>query len=190
MKEETLNAEDEKMTRWIDGALSEPERAAWEAGLSEPARHARMSQELTASRQLGALLRGHLHGQNDPPYADFFNSQILKRIRTDRQESAVPARPSAAAGWLSWLRAPWLAGLAGATAILLALAVSHLRPEKEGTRVISVFSPEPNAFAKTFISDGMAVVIDVEGLETFPADRQVVALTDSEEEDLVAGLLR
>ena len=81
---------------------------------------------------------------------------------------------------------------AAATAAAAVVAVATWRPPggepASGTRVLSVFSPEPNATARIHTaSDREAVIITLDGLEAFPSDRAVVGLLTDESRPLVAA---
>ncbi len=182
MKDEHLTPHDEALTRWIDGALDPAGRDAFEQRLTDPAAKADAERAMLAASSLGALLREHAPTEREPAYPDFFNSHLLRQIR---EEKADDARAAAAAprraGWFDWLRSPWLS-LAGAAAVIVVAGVMLTRPAEAGTRVISVFSPEPNATAHTFVESG-AVVIDVEGLETYPDERAVLATAAGAEDE-------
>ena len=177
-----LSASEEKLLRWVDGDLSGPELAAFEREIDA---HPEWADEKSAAAQIGRALRQHVPAAQEPPYPDFFNSQLLHRIR-DEQAAGEKAAPSAAPGGFSafwqWLRAPWTLVGATAVAVTLVSAVWLRSGADTGTRVLSAYSPEAQARAKTFYShEAHASVIDIAGLEAYPTDRPIVGYQESNE---------
>ncbi len=138
------------------------------------------------SRRLGDLLRAHVPRDIEPPFPDFFNSQVLKKIRDE--ESAAAAVP-APLRWFGWLRSPLMAGACAAGFTALALISFHQSAEA-GTRVVTNYSPEPNVTATTSYNRAAgATVIMLDGLDAFPDDRLVTAWNAASEPALqVAGI--
>ncbi|MFN0126801.1 MAG: hypothetical protein ACKV19_08980 [Verrucomicrobiales bacterium] len=179
---DSLSANEIQLTRWIDDVpgAAPPEDL-------DPGESAQLRAEAEA---VAALLRSHVPSSVDPPYPDFFNSQILKKIREVEQPgTATRESPSFWTMLGTWWRSPWLAS--AATAVLVAAAILW-RPASsggmaDGTRVLSVFSPEPQATARVIATrDHSAVIISVDGLEPFPDDRVVVGLLNDESPSLLA----
>jgi hypothetical protein len=184
MKDPDLTPHEARLTRWIDDALTPEARREWEASLRDPAERERAEAERRSAESLRRLVREHGLGGAELPFPDFFNSQVSKRIRA---AGALPA--AAGPAWLEWLRRPWMPVAAAGCAAAAVLAYSHLRPGDSGTRVISVYSPEPNAVATAVMAeDAGAVIIDVQGLESFPSDRVVVGWRPEEPGALVASV--
>lgn len=187
MNDDPISPSEAELTRWLDtrpGASAPTDLTPQEA--------ARVRAEVEA---VATQLRRHVPTSVEPPYPDFFNSHLLKKIRDD--DDATRSAP----GWIqdgwwsrlsSWLQNPWLAGAATAALVLTALVM--LRPPggegtpTSGTRVLSVFSPEPNATARVNeAGDRDAVIITVDGLDAFPDDRTVVGLLDDQSHALIAS---
>ena len=184
MHDQPLSPAEDQLTRWLDrtpGAIP-PENLS-------PDEADRLQADTAA---LTSLLRTHMPVSTEPPYPDFFNSQILKKIRDEQAMAASPARQPGAlrAALTAWLRRPWLAAAATASFALFA-AASWYRIDRaadaSGTRVLSVFSPEPDAVARIqTASNHAAVIITVEGLEAFPSERMVVGHVTDASRPLVA----
>jgi hypothetical protein len=185
MKDPDLNDRDATLTRWIDGALTSAEHAEWESVLSDPTQRQSADLEKQATESLRRLLREHVPATVEPPYPDFFNSQVLKRIRDDQIRALSREQKG---GWFEWHRRSWFPALTAAAAVITVLAFVNIRREPTGTRVISVFSPEPDAMATAVAApDAGAVIIDVQGLENYPSDRQVVGRSTEEPAALIAS---
>lgn len=186
MNDDPISHTEAQLTRWLDNApgATPPENM-------NPRETARLRADAEA---VAELLRKHVPTSVEPPYPDFFNSQVLKKIRDESSHEPAAAAGNSSPLWLAlsaWLRSPWLVG--GATAAIAVLAVATLRspggsgPET-GTRVLSVFSPEPNATAHVLAGqDQGAVIVTVDGLEDFPGDRDVVGLLNDDSQTLVAS---
>jgi hypothetical protein len=186
MNDQPLSPDEVQLTRWLDrqpGAMPPDHMDPQDA-----ARHQ------ADTEVLAALLRTHAPAPAEPPYPDFFNSQILKKIRDEQAPSRSPARQSVGlrAALTAWLRRPWWGATAAATAALALVALASWNridrgAEVSGTRVLSVFSPEPNAIARIHAAkDRHAVIITLDGLEAFPSDRMVVGQFSDESRPLVA----
>jgi anti-sigma factor RsiW len=189
MKDEPLSPAEEKLTRWIDGTLSEADARAFEQELAADPARASFAREKTEAAALRALLREHLPTDREPPYPDFFNSQILRKIRAEMDPvTADPGREGVLTAIRKWLRSPWLIG-AAAAAVIACLAIVSLAGPSHRTRVLSVYSPEPHAIAHSFYaSDASAVVIDVEGLDAYPAQREIVGNRGSDTGELLVSV--
>jgi len=83
---------EEQFTAWLDGQLSEAERAEFEAQFPDAAAAFAEKEE---AQKLGQLLRTHAPAPrlSNP---DFFNSQILRQIEAETPREAVAP---AAKGW-------------------------------------------------------------------------------------------
>jgi hypothetical protein len=186
MKDDPLTSAEVQLTRWLDhtpGAIP-PENL-------DPREAARLRADAAS---VADLLRRHIPSSVDPPYPDFFNSQLLRKIRHEQAPELAPPASRSGGIWsmlAGLLRSPWVA--TGATAAVTILAVATLRSPggveaATGTRVLSVFSPEPNATARVQATrDEGAVIITLDGLEAFPADRNVVGVLHDDSRPLVAA---
>jgi hypothetical protein len=187
MNDDPISPSEAELTRWLDtrpGASAPTDLTPLEA--------ARVRAEVEA---VATQLRRHVPTSVEPPYPDFFNSHLLKRIRDD-EDATRPGAGVVDDGWWeklsSWLRSPWLVGAATAGLVLTALVMQRGPGGGEapasGTRVLSVFSPEPNATARVNeAGDRGAVIITVDGLDAFPDDRTVVGLLDDHSHALIAS---
>ena len=97
-----MKAFEEKFTAWVDGKLAGSELAEFEAGLAA-VRDAAAGKN--AARQLGDLLRSHgrapaLTNQ------DFFNHQLIERIRTENPRRTDAPEKAPAFAW-SLARMAW-----------------------------------------------------------------------------------
>lgn len=187
---------EELFTRWIDGLLSPSEA---EAVARELDRRPELREEFDGIRRAGELLRAHLPASLEPPSADFFTSRIMEEIERDAAPAAA-ARPtvkSAARGsaFLRWLSGPWftpVATAAAAVAITLAV-VNHPAASsgKNGTEVARTYAPNPKVTANAFFAaDAGAVVIDLQGLDAVPDEREIRAFDIASAEPAEPGMPR
>ncbi|MES2708848.1 MAG: hypothetical protein V4726_19795 [Verrucomicrobiota bacterium] len=168
---------EELMTRWIDGQLSPEEQVSVNRLLAgQPL----LGREKQAALHLGGLLRTHLPSTLEPPSPDFFTSRIMDEIRAS---SSMPVAknvkvPAGTPSFWSWLKKPWFAPLASAAAVAVVFAAlngphSNPSPSMETARI---YAPDPNVVAKAFYSDSAeATVIDLQGLQPVPNDREIRA---------------
>ncbi len=113
-----MNAFETRYFSWLDGQMTDVERAAFEGELVS--QHALdPAAERREQDAIATALRQHAMGIS-LPHADFFNHQLMERIRVD-QASGEAARPAAPA--LSWFRTLGARlALGGAFAALVGLA--------------------------------------------------------------------
>lgn len=170
----TPSDETHDLSRWLDGEMTAAEVAAFEATLKNDPE---LAAEAESMRQLSASLREHLPAEMPVPHADFFNSQIQVRIAqlesdSDREQH----RAETSAGWLSWLRMPWLT----AAAALIVAGVAWLQFGGSGgiSTIASTYAPNPAVTAKTFHSpEAQATVLMLDGLDPVPAEKNIAGFS-------------
>ncbi len=165
---------EELMTRWIDGQLTPAELEAVERAL---AADPHLSLEMESARHVGSLLREHLPAALEPASPEFFTSRIMEEVQGAPVLALLPPSKDRRIGLMSWLRQPWFAPLASASVVaLLFLAANGSRSGAGSTEVARVYAPDPNVVATAFYSEEAgATVIDLQGLEAVPADREIRA---------------
>ena len=177
MKDENLSPIDERVTRCIDGASSESERRELEL---DPAAQGRDLAKKSPTRRRSARFCVStfpaLSSHRSPTFS------IHKSCRKIREETAVARRSVEVGGGDDGRLAAFaLADRGGGGGCSGGDWCHDLGRKSERTQVLSVYSPEPNATAHTWYSrEAHAVIIDVEGLPTYPADRQIAAAEQSE----------
>ena len=169
----TPSDENHDLIRWLDGEMTADERRAFEATLQNDPE---LAAEAESMRQLSESLKTHLPAEMPVPHADFFNSQIQVRIAQMELDDAREREKAAesTAGWLSWLRMPWLAG-AAAAAFAIAGFVWTQNSSKGTSTIASTYTPNPSVHAQVFHSaDAQATVLMLDGLEPVPAEKKIV----------------
>lgn len=163
-----------KLTRWIDGAMNNAERAAFETEMiGDPVLRA----EADDLQQLGGILRSGLTTEKTVPNADFFNSQIQERIaELHRSEDRARSKQESASTWLNWLRTPW--AIAGATAVVaLGLFFARSKEDIPRTQVLGLYTPNPAVRATSYHSiEADATVLVLDGLDPFPENQDITAM--------------
>ncbi len=170
----TPEQQNEKLTRWLDGAMNDAERAAFE---TEMADNPVLRAEADDLQQLGGLLRSHVVTEKTMPHADFFNSQIQERIaELHRSEARAKSQPSGAAAWLDWLRKPW--AIAAATAMVaFGFFLTHFTEDKPQTIVLGLYTPNPSVRATSYhSSEADATVLMLDGLDPIPENKDITAI--------------
>jgi hypothetical protein len=166
--------DEERITRWIDGDLSDSDVEDLLAA------HPELLDAKSQSKSLGNLLRKELDSGEKIPYADFFNHQLMKRIEDDAEAPAsTPAEKEALAEamfprfmFFKKFAAFAAIGVAAVFAIILFVSV-----QDSGSAIVSTYTPDPKLEAKTFFSDeANATVLLIEGLDEIPAQREVTGV--------------
>ena len=173
-------SEDHDLIRFLDGEMSDAERARFEARM---AADPMLKSEVIMMQRMSADLRTHLPAEMPVPYADFFNSQIQVRIA---QEEPVTL-PATRSSWLDWLRIPTLITAAAAVAIAGFMILQKQNQPANNSVVHSIYVPNPAVQARSFHSDeAQATVLILDGVEAMPADRKIVGFhverTESDQE--------
>ena len=161
-------SEDHDLIRWLDGEMTDAERAGFESRMgADPM----LKSEAEMMQRMSADLRAHLPAEMPVPYADFFNSQIQVRIAQDEPSIL----PSVRASWLDWLRLPTLITAAAAVAIGGFMIFQKQTPLTGNSVVHSIYVPNPSVQARSFHSDeAQATVLILDGVEAMPVDRKIV----------------
>lgn len=170
----TPEEQNEKLTRWLDDAMNDAERAAFEAEMSS---NPILRAEADDLQQLGGLLRSNVTTEKPLPHADFFNSQIQERIaELQRSDERAQSQSRGAASWLSWLRTPW--AIAAATAMVaLGFFLSNFKDDKPQTLVLGLYTPNPSVHATSYhSSEADATVLMLDGLDPIPENKEITAV--------------
>jgi hypothetical protein len=166
-----MNRKEELITRWIDGELDGDTRQEFDALMAnDPEFCARIR---TEAEGIGRALRSDMSAEVEPPYPDFFNSQIQKRIR-QQDNTVVPGYARASTSVLWWLRSPFTWGAAALFMVLL-LTRNDDRVDSNGSYVVSTYAPDPRVSVERaeYDDDAQATVIMLTGLEPIPDDVEV-----------------
>ncbi len=159
--------DEELMARWLDGEMSDAERAEFEARL---AADPDLRDEATGLQSLRVTLQTAFPKHDEVPHADFFNHRIHEHVLQSRREAqslATAGRP-----FLRWFRGPWFAVGAAAACALVVFALWPA--EAPATAVLTTYAPNYSVHASTFHSkDAQATVLMLDGLEAMPADHAV-----------------
>ena len=103
---------DELMVKWVDHKLTATEQAELEVILLEDSE---LAGELSAMRSVKAKIQKEIPASVEPPYPDFFNNQLMRKVMLD-QVSRLPKEK--AKRW--WKSLQWAWAPAGAMALVLA----------------------------------------------------------------------
>lgn len=164
-------SENHDLIRWLDGEMTEAERASFEERLKHNPVLAGEAREL---RSLSEGIRTHLPAEMPVPHADFFNSQIQVRVaQMERTENR--GREGSAFSWLDWLRQPWLAAAGAAALAVLGFFLLRTGDAESGqSLILSSYTPNTQVHARTFHDDSaQATVLMLDGLDDVPADRKI-----------------
>jgi len=154
---------EELNVKWVDGLLS-PEEEAELATLMEETPE--LEAELFQSRRVTQAVREGVSGSVEPPYGDFFNSQLMRKVDLEIA-SKTPAKR--AERWWQSLRWAWAP--AGALALVLAFFAGQRigKPAVSGAGVAGLDKSAPAAIADLpsiyFTSDQLNadVISDADG---------------------------
>ncbi|CAN5369255.1 hypothetical protein BH23VER1_BH23VER1_21960 [soil metagenome] len=159
---------EEKITRWIDGALPETERIAFE---TELARDPQLRAEAEMATRIGESLRAGLRSPaEDIPAAEFFNAKLANTIRHGGhhvEAAGSPPRRTPVFG------SPWVVA-AAACAVAAFSLFSRLSGDGGDQLRPMAYVPDPSVGASVYYDDAAgATVIMFDGLAEIPAEREV-----------------
>ncbi len=160
------------LTLWMDGKLEGDELQRVEAWVQA---HPELLAERDTVQAMSAAIRRHVPGSIEPPYPEFFNKHVLRRIGDDAVSSAAaPARRQN--GFWRWFAMP-VAAAAMVVCFYIGTQVSE--PAEITAPVVaqtgSVYTPDGNVSADMFKStDAQATVIVLEGLDDIPDELDMV----------------
>ncbi len=166
---------EEKWTAWLDDQLTGRELLDFEASLPDKAA---AQSEKKAAHQLGILLKRELGelGARTLQNADFFNHQLLQRIR----EEASPAMRSGGgfSAWWSVRRLLWTGATSMALFLICAVFVLRDKNPAEQSQYLSQILnarvdpvASPDATVSIFESkEDRVTVLWTEGLKSLPSD--------------------
>lgn len=165
-----------RYTAWVDGQLNVADAAAFELELREQHSLDAVS-ERESQHALGAALRTHL-APTPLPHGDFFNHQLMERIRADVAASEA-ATHSPAPALVPWFRSIFARLALTGAAVALVGAVGYrtlISPQMEQrpetaylTRVVDARSNTPgiSAVSIDYKDEGVAVLW-LDGMEYLP----------------------
>lgn len=108
---------EELFTKWTDGKLSPSEEKQLKLLMEEDSD---LEAELAAMGSLSKMIKGETMASVEPPYSDFFNSQLMRKVDLEIK-SQHPAKK--VERWWQSLRWAWAP--AGALALVLSFFAGH-----------------------------------------------------------------
>ena len=171
-----MNRNDELITQWIDGELDGDAEAEFNSLFAADREFAERAKAQAAS--IGEALRGGLPAELEPPYPEFFNSQIQKHIRDKENaggQHAESAEPSFSV--LSWLKSPFTIAAAAAAVFVLMINRGG-EPAGQGAglpTVVGTYAPDPlvQVVRAEYDEEAEATVIMLTGLARIPDEVEV-----------------
>ena len=165
---------EEKWTAWVDGQLSEAERAEFEASLED--RAAAEAEKLQANK-LGALLREQLQPRamgNE----EFFHHQLRERIAAETKTAARIPAPQARESWWTIRRLIWTGATSLAIFAVCTFFVLREQPVPDQSQYLTQIlnaqvDPKVSPYATVSIfktEQDRVTVLWVDGLKSLPAD--------------------
>ena len=153
---------EELFMKWIDGLLSPDEEKQLERLVEEDPL---ISDELESLKTQGDTLRNEVPASVDPPYGDFFNSQLMRKVDLEVKSQQTSQKVER---WWQSLRWAW------APAAALALVLSFFA----GHRISS--PGDADALAKTGGGQGTLAALPTVYFAGEVLDAEVIADSDGE----------
>jgi hypothetical protein len=176
------------------------EELAYMRWLENPAQHQGPVPESWQEAQASWLprqadLRATMPASMEPPYPEFFNAQLMRRLAEEKpqaeaNEEATPFWAQVREWFLGSSRG-WAWGTVGATAALVCFSWLALGrgSSSSHTTIVSAYSPELGQVPSVqFSKEAQAIIIDLQGLEAYPAERTIIGMNGDEPETLVAKI--
>ena len=173
-----MKPSEEQWNRWLDGSLPPEEAEAMEvAAQDDPA----LAADRAFFGQLSADLKDTFPSERTPPFADFFNSHLQKRIRDLNEEaSQASQRPS---WWPDWFRLSWMMPLAGAAIVVFTLMQIGLIGGRSGSQIVYAYTPDDTVKAHTdFDRETKAMIVRLDGIDPLPEGFDLLLAANGEAE--------
>lgn len=154
-----MNPDDHTLMLWLEDELTGADQARiddWATNQPE------WLAKRDASRQWRGQLRQVIPASEEPPYADFFQSKLLRTIEQQSVRDAAPAQAPATAASEPWWRKLWLPLSAAAAMALCFFGGTLVADKPSDHKGLVIYTPEEGVKAEFF--------------ETSPADGTVIVL--------------
>lgn len=192
---------EELYVKWVDGLLTSEEEEQFKNFLEESPE---LEADLHQSRMVAQALRENVPDSVEPPYGDFFNSQLMRKVDLE-VASQSPAKK--AERW--WRSFRWAWAPAGALALVLAFFAGHRTGKPGGSdgfvadagderssaqaEMVSVYFTSDSLDASVVSNkEGVVSAIVVNGLDDLrdDLDLSTAAVVDSEMDGLPVSYVR
>lgn len=159
---------EELLAKYLDQEMSAVEVAAFEAELDA---NPELRHDLDEMKALSGFLQTQFVVR-DIPHADFFSSQLSRRIA----EEAVVKTPVASKWWQTLFVNPWMVPAMGmVTALLIAWTVFNPSQYQTPELVSNVYDPVTGLPLKShYVAEAKAVVIDLNGSVEWNTDEKIL----------------
>jgi len=188
---------EELYVKWVDGLLTPEEEAQLNALMEE---NPELEPDLYQSRMVAQTVREVVPESVEPPYGDFFNSQLMRKVDLE-VEAQSPAKK--AERW--WTSFRWAWAPAGALALVLAFFAGHRvgkpdsptdglaavgqAPTSVKADVVSVYFTSDSLEASVVANEkGEVSAIVVDGLDALKDDLDLATASSHESDDDMEGL--
>ncbi len=157
---------EELFCKWVDDCLTPEEQLVVDAAAKDDPS---LLEEMASIRELNTQVKAEFPASIEPPYPDFFNTQVMNRIRDEEKKISAPVS-SGKNPWWSKIGFGWVP--ASALAVVLAFfagsRMNHFTdgPELAQKILPSVYTPEEKHGARVIAdSQGDVAAIVMEGLD-------------------------
>lgn len=159
-----MKPSEEQWNRWLDGSLSPEEAKAMEAAVNDDPS---LAEDKEFFGQLSTDLKDTFPSEITPPFADFFNSHLQKRIR-DLNEEASQSRQRPT-WWPDWFRLSWMMPLAGSAIVVFTLMQIGLIGGRSGSQIVYAYTPDDTVQAHTdYDRETKAMIVRLDGIAPLP----------------------
>jgi hypothetical protein len=179
---------EELFVKWMDGVLTPEEESDLSELLTEDAA---LENELAEMKSVSAMISREVKVSEEPPYGDFFNSQLMRKVDLEIEAKRPAKRAERWWNSLGWAWAP-----VGALALVLsffaghrlghpaeaAVAGSNDTPKIESIIMPTVYSAGDSLDAEVIAgADGQVSAIVVNGITAIRDDIDFGAVTSHED---------
>jgi len=169
---------EELFVKWIDGQLTDDERAIVDAAVKDDPS---LLQEMESIRGVGIQLKEHFPASEEPPYPEFFNTQLMRRIA---EEEKAPARPAKKSPWWEKLSWGWIPASGLAMALAFFAGTKLQKSAAEEVRAVaslpSVYTSQDSHEAEVIANEsGEVSLIVMKGLDAIGDDVDFFSVSTS-----------
>ena len=179
---------EELYVKWVDGLLTPEEESELALLMKEDPS---LEPDLHQSRMVSQTIQDSILDSVEPPYGDFFNSQLMRKVEL---EIASKAPSKKAVRWWQSLRWAWAP--AGGLALVLAFFAGHRMARPSTSELVDSVSRAQLDLVSVYVTsdqlaasviadgDGAVSAIVIEGLEDLEDNLELAINTEQKEEGL------
>ncbi len=161
------------LTLWMDGNLEGPALDEVELWVKD---HPELLSQRHSIQAINEEIKAQIPNSTEPPYPDFFNQQIFRRIEQETPLTEVKEKPTVSL-WQRLLLPTALAGMA--CCFFIGTQIGGQDGSSTPSHTAYIYTPDDSVSADLYTAADNSTIIVLEGLEDIPDELDIASnLTD------------